>query len=73
MARSLPGRLALIWMCCHPLWLQGGHLVRGYRQKGSVLCICEKGMDGSQAVAQEVPENGRDWDASSCSVEEQMG
>lgn len=30
-------------------------------------------MDGSQAVAQEVPENGRDWDASSCSVEEQMG
>lgn len=33
----------------------------------------EKGMDGGQAVAQEVPESGWDWDANSCSVEEQMG
>lgn len=30
-------------------------------------------MDGSQAVAQEVPESEWDWDTSSCSVEEQMG
>lgn len=32
----------LIWKCCHLLWLQGGHLVGGYRQKGSALCILRR-------------------------------
>lgn len=37
---------------------------RRVQAKGKCSMYLEKGMDGSQAVAQEVPENEWDWDAS---------
>lgn len=33
MSSSTPGSLALICKCCHPPWLQGGHLVGEHRRK----------------------------------------
>lgn len=37
---------------------------RRVQAKGKCSMYLEKGMEGSQAVAQEVPENEWDWDAS---------